>query len=316
MDPRHLHQLAVILEKGSITAASQHLDVTQPTLTRNMATLEMQAGTQLFSRSRFGVRPTAVGEALAREGRLIARSMQSAREQLSRYNLGLKDQLRIGVGPLIGMALFPELLARLLQENPRLALTLTTMRPNIVLEQLIDGQQDAVIAPAAINHAPPGIVRLDLISDSVAVYCGPTHPLAGATKIRTKDLDAADWLSVGMASTFEREMLEKLTDGGLKRMHTQLASVGDAVVLLTLLSFGRHLALLPRTPMRLLRGRLDLVELPVPGVATQRDIYLWCRESVLRDPAFVTFRETTMDHLAQRLQADEGEPHLAKAAAP
>lgn len=40
MDPRHLQQLATILDKGSITAASKHLCLTQPTLTRNMRVLE------------------------------------------------------------------------------------------------------------------------------------------------------------------------------------------------------------------------------------------------------------------------------------
>ena len=48
MDPRHLIQLAVILDKGSITAAATHLRMTQPTLTRNVSTLEMQAGQPLF----------------------------------------------------------------------------------------------------------------------------------------------------------------------------------------------------------------------------------------------------------------------------
>jgi DNA-binding transcriptional LysR family regulator len=66
MDPRHLVQLAAILEKGSITQASRHLHLTQPTLTHNMQTLEMQAGGQLFERSRFGVRSTLLGEMLAR----------------------------------------------------------------------------------------------------------------------------------------------------------------------------------------------------------------------------------------------------------
>ena len=69
MDPRHLLQLATILESGSITKATQLLHLTQPTLTHNMQILESQAGGQLFERSRHGVRSTSLGEMLAREGR-------------------------------------------------------------------------------------------------------------------------------------------------------------------------------------------------------------------------------------------------------
>lgn len=62
MDPRHLTQLAVILDKGTLTGAAHSLLLTQSTLTRNMATLEMQAGEPLFQRSRFGVRSTPWGK--------------------------------------------------------------------------------------------------------------------------------------------------------------------------------------------------------------------------------------------------------------
>ena len=48
MDPRHLVQLATILEHCSISQASRHLHLTQPTLTHNMQVLEMQAGGKLF----------------------------------------------------------------------------------------------------------------------------------------------------------------------------------------------------------------------------------------------------------------------------
>lgn len=80
MDPKHLMQLAVILDKGSITAAAESLLLTQPTLTRNMNTLEMQAGGPLFSRSRFGVKPTLLGDSLAREGRAVKRTLLSAKD--------------------------------------------------------------------------------------------------------------------------------------------------------------------------------------------------------------------------------------------
>ena len=82
MDPRHLLQLAAVLDTGSLTAAARHLGLTQSTLTRNMATLEMQAAGALFARSRFGVRSTPLGEALAREGRLVQQACCVAKSAL------------------------------------------------------------------------------------------------------------------------------------------------------------------------------------------------------------------------------------------
>ena len=71
MESKHLVQLATILDSGSISAAASRLNVTQPTLTRNIQTLEMQAGGPLFTRSRHGVRQTPLGADLARHGRAI-----------------------------------------------------------------------------------------------------------------------------------------------------------------------------------------------------------------------------------------------------
>lgn len=89
MDPKHLLYLSVVLEKGSLTEAAKHLNVTQPTLTRVMATLEMQAGGQLFSRSRYGVKGTEVGEELAREGRSIQKKYRAS--QVSRLKTSHRD---------------------------------------------------------------------------------------------------------------------------------------------------------------------------------------------------------------------------------
>ena len=102
-----MFQLATILEKGSLTQASRYLHLTQPTLTHNMQTLEMQAGGTLFERSRFGVRSTPLGEMLAREGRAISRRLKDAQEVSARHRSSFKSQIRVGSGPIIGAALLP-----------------------------------------------------------------------------------------------------------------------------------------------------------------------------------------------------------------
>src|SRR5690606_19025758 len=115
MDPRHLVQLAAILEHGSISQASRHLHLTQPTLTHNMQALEVQAGGRLFERSRFGVRSMVLGEMLAREGRAIARRLKDAAEVTARHRGGLRSTVRIGTGPLVGAAFLPGLTQVLLE---------------------------------------------------------------------------------------------------------------------------------------------------------------------------------------------------------
>lgn len=303
MDPKHLMQLAVILDKGSITAASKHLMLAQPTLTRNMATLEMQAGTALFRRSRFGVRSTPIGDALAREGRAILRSVQLAREQVSRFQLGLHDQMRIGVGPLIGAGLLPPLLQRLLANSPRLALTVSSLRPTDALDQLLDGDLDLVIAPAPDARPLAGISRQLLAEDRLGIYCAGSHPLTRRRRLAVRDFSDALWLSLGMASPYEREIVEMLTEGGVTRRRTQVVTRGDAMILMRLMQQGTHLAVLPRLPMLLVSQSMPLVELPPPGATVQRNLYLWCKEELLDDPNVIAVRDIGRAILAECLAA-------------
>ncbi|MEZ5700823.1 MAG: hypothetical protein R3E42_00900 [Burkholderiaceae bacterium] len=105
MDPKHLMQLAVILDKGSITAAAE-ATCSQPTLAQHEHAGNAGGWAALQSESRFGVRkPTLLGDSLAREGRAVKRTLQSATDSVARHKMGLSNLLRIGVGPLIGMGI-------------------------------------------------------------------------------------------------------------------------------------------------------------------------------------------------------------------
>lgn len=296
MDPRHLVQLATILEKGSITQASRHLHLTQPTLTHNMQTLETQAGGKLFERSRFGVRSTPLGEMLAREGRAIGRRLKDADEVSARHRSGVKSQVRLGTGPLVGAALLPGLTQMLLQRYPEIALTVQSDRPHLLVEQLVDGRHDLVIAPSWLDHPPPGIERILLVNDDLGVFCGSSHPLAGKGVLGAGDADDQSWISLGTASPFYQDVREMLTDAGVGSTRTEITVLGEASMLLRILSEGRHLSVLPRYPVRLLQSHFPLVELALAVKAKPRNIYLWCRATLLEEPAFVAITEMILTH--------------------
>ena len=298
MDPRHLVQLAAILEKGSITQASRHLHLTQPTLTHNMQTLEMQAGGQLFERSRFGVRSTPLGEMLAREGRAIARRLQDAAEVSARHRSGLRKQLRLGSGPIVGAALLPGLTQVLLQRYPDIALSIQSDRPHLLLEQLIDGRHDLVIAPSWLDKPPPGVERFLLVSDDLGVFCGRSHPLAAQGRIEPGAAEGMAWISLGTASPFDQAVREMLTAAGVGSTRTEITVLGEAFMLLRILSEGGHLSVLPHFPMRLLQAHFPLVELKLAAAPQPRPIYLWCRSTLLEDPGFVAMKALILSHAA------------------
>jgi DNA-binding transcriptional LysR family regulator len=302
-------QLAVILDKGTVTGAAQSLLLTQSTLTRNMATLEMQAGEPLFQRSRFGVRSTSLGENLARHGRAIAQQMQGAAETVHRHKLGQHTQWRMGVGPLIGMALMARFSEAFLAQHPDKALSITTGRPLHLLAQLIDGELDAVVAPAVYAQVPLGIDRELLSEDDISIFCAPSHPLASQSRPSIEALGACEWMNVGAASPFQNAELDMLHRSGIKRMRTHFATANDAVILLKTLSKGQHLAVLPRLPVALLRDEYPLVEIEPPAGTARRDLFIWSPSRLANEQALQAMREilkATLEQLGGCNRSDTG----------
>ncbi|PZU10849.1 LysR family transcriptional regulator [Sphingomonas sp.] len=62
---RHLRALAAIVAHGSMSAAAQAVNLSQPALTQGLAKIERQLGTSLFDRRADGVRPTQSGLLMA-----------------------------------------------------------------------------------------------------------------------------------------------------------------------------------------------------------------------------------------------------------
>lgn len=300
MESKHLIYLSVILEKGSITAAAEHLRIAQPTLTRAMATLEMQAGTQLFTRSRFGVSSTPVGQSLAREGRAISQLLNSAEEQVSRYRLGIKQSLRIATGSLLSVEIMPRIIERMLERHPEVALTVTCITPSTAIESLLDDKLDLIIAPQIQEQATASIHREWIRKDQVVIYCGDSHPLANKTNITTNELKDLEWLSLSIATYFEKQITDILEERRIQNGTTKVVFRNDAVMLMKMLASGKYLAALPRFPVQTLTNTFAVKEIHLDqALSITRDTYILCNESIIQEPIYQSFSQITHEVFAE-----------------
>src|SRR6478609_8783895 len=96
VDTRMLRYLAVVGEEGQLTAAAARLGVSQPTLTKQVRSLERELGVELFRRSRAGVVPTPAGaELLAHAAPLLA-DWEEALRATRRAAAEAGGELRVG----------------------------------------------------------------------------------------------------------------------------------------------------------------------------------------------------------------------------
>jgi len=113
-----INSFLVVSEQGSLSAAARQLGVSQPTLSRNIQSLEVSTGLNLFKRTTQGLELTVEGSKLID----AARQMNSASELFDRQASGLSTELegdvRISVNEIVGIYLLPPAIAAFREMHP------------------------------------------------------------------------------------------------------------------------------------------------------------------------------------------------------
>src|SRR5919198_1012071 len=78
LDPRRLHLLVELADRGTISAVADALHFTPSTVSHGLSALEREVGVPLLERSPRSVRLTPAGGALGREGRAVLRRLGAA----------------------------------------------------------------------------------------------------------------------------------------------------------------------------------------------------------------------------------------------
>ena len=144
----------VVLEKGSLLAASRDLQLSQPTIGRHVAELESQLGLVLFDRNGRGLLPTEAAYHLAESARI----MQSGADQLARNvlgaDLGASGTVRITASQPVSCYVLPPLLAQMRLSLPDVQVELVASnevsnllrREADIAVRMVQPQQASIIA--------------------------------------------------------------------------------------------------------------------------------------------------------------------------
>ena len=145
--------LLAVLEEGSLSGAARQLGMTQPTVGRQVETLERLLGVPLFTRSQLGLAPTDAARAL----RPHAEQLRAAAAALSRAVGGSADEVRgavrITAAEVIGIEVLPPILAALKDTHPGLELELVLsdrvqnllQREADIAVRMVQPTQDALV---------------------------------------------------------------------------------------------------------------------------------------------------------------------------
>src|SRR5512133_1493563 len=176
-DINELRTFCTAADSGSLGRAALRLGVSQPALSKRLASLEAAAGTQLLERSSKGVKLTPAGRRLYEE----ARTLLAQAEKLETVLVGLRRSggpVRLAASHSATEAMVAQLLGELGGEQP-LRVELATANSQVVRDLVAEGRADLGVAASRKRHTPyPGVREELLLEDEIVCAVPLVHPWA------------------------------------------------------------------------------------------------------------------------------------------
>jgi DNA-binding transcriptional LysR family regulator len=158
MDSRNLETLLWVARLGGIGAAAQHLNVTQPAITRRIQELERELGARVLRRQGRNVVPTPLGQICLGNAERILSEVATMRVAAS--GKAPVGTIRVGVVESIALTWFQTLLTRIEARYPKVQFEIDVDLSSRLATKLARRQIDIALLPGAIQL--PGVVRVPL----------------------------------------------------------------------------------------------------------------------------------------------------------
>ena len=176
-----------IMQRGSLAAGAQALNMSPSAASRLLSGLERTTGLTLFSRDGHALRPTAEGAQYFNECRRVLVAVDELPLAAKRLASGVQSRLKVGSGPRLAKSLMIPAIGRFVKNNPDVEVDLQVAQPH-EFARMTDRIDVAVGAMLPVTITT---VEGDPLFDmpSVAVM-RRDHPLAGRSFVRPADIAA------------------------------------------------------------------------------------------------------------------------------
>ncbi len=154
MEFRVLRYFLAVAREGSVSMAAHSLNVTQPTLSRQLKDLEEELKVQLLVRHSHSVSLTPAGMRLRKRAEELTELLEKTKVEFSVGTENIGGEIRIGAGETRGLRHLAGVIRNIRQLHPDIRIHLHSGNVNDVTERLDKGLLDfgIVIQPADITR--------------------------------------------------------------------------------------------------------------------------------------------------------------------
>jgi DNA-binding transcriptional LysR family regulator len=151
MNDRQLRYILTVAETKNISSAARKLNISQPSLSAMIASVEEQMGNRLFDRESNPLRLTFAGEHYVQAARTIVSIMKDLESKMFSIQNQLVGKLVIGCTTATSSIVMAHLIPKFIKAYPEIQIDLLEEHKSMVKKLLISGDADIICSSANLN---------------------------------------------------------------------------------------------------------------------------------------------------------------------
>jgi len=276
---RQLEYVVALHDLRTFAKAARHCNVSQPTLSVQIAEVEGGLKTPLFERTSSQVIPTPAGERLARGARVMLASMDELLDDLSGQAAALGGTIRLGTPPTFGPYFLSRLLPKLHEQYPTLQVYIREDSPTAIEGLVADGSLDCGLGPSP-EHAGLAFSRIG--REKLYLGVPAEHDLAKLAAVSLRDLAGEKLLALGRGHRLLENVRHLAEASGARIIDDFEGTSLDAIR--QMVSIGMGLSVFPELYARAeFRPQDDVRLIEFGDWSEQREVGLYWRDGSGRE---------------------------------
>ena len=208
MFPFTLQQLRIlkaIATEKNFTRAAEVLYISQPSLSKQIKTLEKTLGITLINRESNKIFLTENGKVfLQYSERILALCEESCRALIDLKN-GDRGNLIVGASQTIGTYLIPQVLSLFAQNYPQIDLKIQINSTPIIINNILKRKIDIALVGGEIpNKLRKNLITKYFVKDEIHLIISTIHPFAKKKIINKEDLYYLNFISLNSSSPIQK----------------------------------------------------------------------------------------------------------------
>ena len=214
---QQLRILKAVATEKNFTKAAEVLYISQPSLSKQIKTLEKNLDILLINRENNRISLTENGKVfLQYSERILALCEESCRALIDLKN-GDRGNLTVGASQTIGTYLMPRVLALFAQNYPQIDLKVQVNSTRLIANNVLNREIDiAVVGGEIPNELKKHLTIKYFVEDELSLIISKSHPFAKKKKINKENLYYLNFITLNSNSTIRKFIDNILIQNGIE----------------------------------------------------------------------------------------------------